>query len=83
METGELVGVEALLRRDHPRLGMLAPSRFLPIAQKCGLLGSVDAHALQLIDRTYQRWCAEGIPLQKLSINVSAEQLCAEGLLIR
>ena len=79
VESGELVGVEALLRWNHPRLGVLEPSRFLPIARKCGLLGSVDAHALQLIDHTYQRWCAEGIAVQKLSINVSAEQLCCAG----
>jgi diguanylate cyclase (GGDEF)-like protein len=79
VESGALVGVEALLRWNHPRLGILQPSSFLPIAQKAGLLGEVDAHALQLIDRTYQRWLAEGIVVQKLSINVSAEQLCSAG----
>ena len=79
VSTHQLVGVEALLRWNHPTRGVLVPPSFLPIAQKAGLLGAVDAHALELIDQCYQNWLELGIHVPKVSINVSADQLCSPG----
>ena len=72
-----LVGVEVLLRWNHPTRGLLTPPEFLPIAQSSGLLGAVDAHVLKTIDRIYQRWLADGLVVPKVSVNVSADQLCS------
>ena len=79
VSTQELVGVEALLRWNHPRRGLLAPASFLSVAQKSGLLAAIDARALQMVDQAYQRWLDQGIQVPKVSINVSADQLCSPG----
>lgn len=71
--TGELVGVEALIRWDSPELGLVAPDDFIPVAEDTGLIESIGAWVLEQSVRDAAAWNAQGIAL-KMSVNVSARQ---------
>lgn len=69
LRTGKVVGVEALLRWQHPELGLLAPSHFLPSIEATELVLPVGEWVLEEALAQRQRWLAEGIDLE-VSVNV-------------
>ncbi|PWJ54902.1 diguanylate cyclase (GGDEF) domain-containing protein [Quadrisphaera granulorum] len=71
---GELAGVEALVRWQHPGLGLLLPGRFLPVAEDHGLIGQVTWTVLQGAVRQSAEWRRAGLDL-RVSVNVSATDL--------
>jgi diguanylate cyclase (GGDEF)-like protein len=77
----EMVGVEALVRWDHPERGMLAAADFLDVAEETGLVVPIGAWVLHEACAQTARWCAEspGAPLS-VSVNLSASQLEDPGL---
>ena len=74
LRTGEIVAVESLLRWDHPRLGLVPPLEFIPLAEEAGLMGSITA--LVLADALAQcaAWRRAGSPLS-VSVNISPTNL--------
>lgn len=76
----ELLGAEALIRWRHPQNGILPPSRFLAIAEDLNVVATLDRIMLEkaLIDAS--RWAAKGMPMPKISVNVSARRLRDETL---
>ncbi len=73
--TGAITGVEALLRWNHPVLGIIGPERFMPIAEANGLIVSLGDWVLQAACRQAQSWRATFWPDMFLSVNLSARQL--------
>lgn len=73
--SGEVVAVEALLRWQHPRLGQIPPSRFIPLAEECGLIWELGAHVLERALAQVRAWDAHGHKVQRMAVNVSARQL--------
>lgn len=73
--TGRLVGVEALLRWQHPERGLLAPGAFLDVAALSGLLPRIDAWVLDAVCRQAQAWMAEGFDFGRVALNVSPSDL--------
>jgi diguanylate cyclase (GGDEF)-like protein/PAS domain S-box-containing protein len=73
LRTREVVGAEALLRWRHPTRGEIAPSEFVPIAERAGLMVEIGTWAIEESIRAAARWQACG-PRQ-LSVNVSSQQL--------
>jgi diguanylate cyclase (GGDEF)-like protein len=69
-----IVGVEALLRWDHPLDGLLAPDEFIPILEKTGLIREVGAWVLRQACAQMATWHARGIDIS-VSVNVSGRQL--------
>lgn len=75
LNANELVGVEALLRWQHPDLGMISPADFIPIAEKTGLIQSIGKWVLEQACLQGRAWLDNGIEFGKLAVNVSALQL--------
>lgn len=72
---GKIVGVEALARWKHPVLGMVPPARFIPLAEKAGLIDQVGAQILEQAVKQQQIWMRKHIDLT-MSVNLSLRQLC-------
>ncbi|MFV0664304.1 EAL domain-containing protein [Denitromonas sp.] len=70
-----LVGVEALLRWQHPQLGAISPDVFIPIAEEAGLINEIGAWVLDAACQQLAAWDATGWSPQRMAINVSAHQL--------
>ncbi|MFB2550873.1 bifunctional diguanylate cyclase/phosphodiesterase [Ensifer soli] len=76
-----LAGVEALIRWQHPRDGLLTPDRFLPIAEELNVTATLDRIVLEKALADDRRWQADGIVIPKISVNVSARRLSDATLL--
>ncbi|MAZ65579.1 MAG: hypothetical protein CMF25_00525 [Kangiellaceae bacterium] len=72
-KTGEVVGVEALLRWNHPKLGPISPMKFIPIAEETGIINDIGEWVLDEAVAQAQRWREQGI-LLPVAINLSAKQ---------
>ena len=69
--TGKVRAVEALARWQHPRLGLVPPSKFLGLAQEAGLIVSIDQWVLQTASRQLQDWRRDIATANRLSISVN------------
>ena len=74
-KTHELVGAEALARWQHPERGLLAPVDFVPLAEKIGVMGEIDAMVLDQAIAAKRNWHKAGLLLPRVSVNVSARRL--------
>lgn len=73
--TGEMRGLEALVRWRHPSRGLVSPLEFIPIAEETGLIVQLGELVLKMVCRQLASWAAEGLPPAQVSINVSPRQL--------
>jgi len=69
-----LVGAEALLRWQHPQLGMVSPVEFIPIAEECGLILPIGEWVLRAAVSQLRVWQQEGLPPMTVAVNLSAVQ---------
>ena len=72
---GRIVGVEALLRWQHPTLGRIAPDRFIPIAEETGLIVPIGDCVLRHAIDQAASWQRAGLPPLRMAVNLSARQL--------
>ena len=79
--TGDLAGMEALVRWQHPRLGLIGPGEFLPLAQDLSLEAEIDRLVLAMAHDDLARLRAAGLALPAVSVNVSTRRLFQRGLL--
>lgn len=80
VRTGAVVGVEALVRWEHPTRGMVAPDDFIPLAEHTGLIGPLTRRVLDLALAQARVWSDAGRPLV-VSVNLSARNLVDDVLL--
>ncbi|HEY6943431.1 EAL domain-containing protein [Dokdonella sp.] len=74
-QTEDIVGMEALIRWEHPELGMISPGFFIPLAEESGLIISIGEWILRAACRDTRRWQAQyGLPL-RIGVNLSPLQL--------
>jgi diguanylate cyclase (GGDEF)-like protein len=73
-----LTGVEALLRWDHPELGSMSPSEFIPIAERSGQIIPIGNWVLREVCAQIVRWDAQGMPALKVALNLSPLQMRAD-----
>ena len=71
---GTYMGVEALLRWDHPELGRIPPDRFVPIAERTGLIDALGRRVLADACAQWLRWRAAGLGSLRVAVNVSPRQ---------
>ncbi|HMX11898.1 MAG TPA: bifunctional diguanylate cyclase/phosphodiesterase, partial [Burkholderiaceae bacterium] len=73
LANGRVVGVEALLRWQHPTLGAIRPDRFIPVAEQSGLIDVVDRWVLAQACEQLRVWQMQGLPRLRVAVNISAQ----------
>jgi diguanylate cyclase (GGDEF)-like protein/PAS domain S-box-containing protein len=78
--SGRIIGAEALIRWHHPDLGLVSPTRFIPMAEEIGLIVPIGDWVLHTACAQNKAWQDAGLPLISVSVNLSARQFSQEGL---
>ncbi|MHC8392156.1 phosphodiesterase DibA [Pseudomonas sp. LB3P93] len=72
LKTSRLIGVEALVRWQHPQRGLVSPAEFIPIAERTGLIAEIDAWVMRQACQQMCQWQAAGVALSFVAVNVSS-----------
>jgi len=80
--TGQLVGMEALIRWQHPEKGFISPAMFIPVAEETGMIMQIGEWVFREACAQGVKWLNAGYQLQKISVNLSARQLKDESLAV-
>ncbi|MES2354185.1 MAG: EAL domain-containing protein [Pseudomonadota bacterium] len=83
LRTGKIIGVEALIRWQHPDLGLVSPAKFIPLAEETGLIVAIGDWVLRTACKQNKSWQDRGFPHITMSVNVSARQLAEKDLVQR
>ncbi len=75
LHTGLIVGAEALVRWQHPELGLVSPAKFIPLAEETGLVTQIGEWVLREASRQMSEWDSMGLGLKSISVNVSGVQV--------
>lgn len=71
LATESVYGAEALVRWTHPHLGEISPLEFIPVAEECDLIGPLTGYVLDQVGALLARWRSAGLPLVRVSVNIS------------
>jgi diguanylate cyclase (GGDEF)-like protein len=80
LKTSRLIGMEALLRWQHPEKGMIAPGDFIPLAEETGLIEPIGEWVLRTACTQNKQWQDEGYSQVKVLVNMSARQFCKKNI---
>ena len=72
LKTRRLIGVEALVRWEHPQRGLVSPAEFIPIAERTGLIAEIDAWVMRQACEQMCQWQQAGVVLSFVAVNVSS-----------
>lgn len=81
MRSGQITGMEALLRWNHPDLGTVAPMQFIPVAEETGLIVPIGKWVLRTACQQNVAWQRQGLPRLSIAVNLTARQFNDENLL--
>ena len=81
LRSGEITGAEALLRWQHPTLGLIQPMQFLPLAEETGLIIPIGKWVIETACKQANRWLEEGLPPRCISVNLTERQFTDAHLL--
>ncbi|OAB49605.1 diguanylate cyclase [Pseudomonas thivervalensis] len=81
IRSGQITGMEALLRWNHPDLGLVAPMQFIPVAEETGLIVPIGKWVLETACRQNVAWQRQGLPRLGVAVNLTARQFADENLL--
>nr|CAX68931.1 Diguanylate cyclase/phosphodiesterase (GGDEF & EAL domains) with PAS/PAC sensor(S) precursor [uncultured bacterium] len=74
LSTGDIMGVEALVRWKHPELGLITPTEFLPLAEETGLIVSIDDWVMREACLQAKKWLEMGFSPIRMAVNLTARQ---------
>lgn len=80
LDSGDISGVEALIRWRHPELGLMTPDHFIPFAEESGLIAEIGEWVLREACRQARSWQQAGIQPLRVAVNLSARQLRQEDI---
>ncbi len=83
LANGRLLSLEALVRWQHPDLGLIPPGRFIGLAEEIGIIGEIGAWVLRTACRQLADWDARGDKVPRVAVNLSAQQIEREGLVVQ
>jgi EAL domain-containing protein (putative c-di-GMP-specific phosphodiesterase class I) len=81
LASGQIVGMEALIRWQHPEMGMVAPSRFIGVAEETGLIVQIGAWVMREACLQNRAWQQDGLGKLRVAVNLSARQFGAASLI--
>ncbi len=81
LKTGEIAGVEALVRWQHPQLGIVSPAQFIPLAEETGLIVLIGRWVLKTACEQNVAWMEQGLPPLCMAVNLSVRQFFDEHLI--
>lgn len=81
MDTGKIIGSEALVRWIHPKQGIISPGEFVPVFEKNGFISELDYFVLRTTCKMIRKWLDEGKQVYPISVNVSRTDLYNPNLL--
>ena len=73
--SGKLIGVEALIRWQHPEMGMVSPAKFIPLAEETGLIVDIDRWVMRIAMQQVASWYADGLTPGVLALNLAMKQI--------
>lgn len=76
----KIIGIEALVRWDHPYLGLILPAKFIPLAEDVGLIQAIDEWVLETACTQMAKWHSQGIDNIRVAVNLSSAQLLRNNL---
>lgn len=74
LNTGKIVGLEALIRWQHPERGLISPDRFIPLAEETGLICQIDEWVIRTACLQNRAWQLMGLPPVRIAVNLSGRQ---------
>jgi diguanylate cyclase (GGDEF)-like protein/PAS domain S-box-containing protein len=74
VKKGKVVGAEALIRWQHPTMGMISPVEFIPIAEESSMILKIGEWVAETVIKQCKAWQSEGLPLLSVAINIAARQ---------
>src|SRR3990167_2604955 len=80
LETGRIIGVEALIRWAHPEMGMISPMEFIPIAEETGFIVPLGEWVLETACRQAVAWQTADLPRLRMAVNLSVRQFVQSDL---
>jgi len=80
LHSGEIFGMEALVRWRHPVRGLVSPAEFIPLAEETGLIVPIGEWVLRTACTQNQAWRAAGLPAVTVAVNLSARQFEAQDM---
>jgi diguanylate cyclase (GGDEF)-like protein/PAS domain S-box-containing protein len=75
LRSGKITGVEALIRWEHPELGIVSPVKFIPMAEECGLIFPIGNWVLRNACQQAKVWMEQGLEFGRMSINIAGPQI--------
>lgn len=75
LETGKVVGMEALIRWEHPEKGMISPFEFISVAEETGLIDPIGEWVVRTACKQNQAWQDAGLPAMPVAVNISPRQM--------
>ncbi len=83
VNSGKISGAEALLRWRHPRMGILPPARFIPLAEETGLIHEIGHWTLEHACKQTREWSQKGLFTGRMAVNLSVRQIMHTDLILR
>jgi diguanylate cyclase (GGDEF)-like protein/PAS domain S-box-containing protein len=78
---GQVTGMEALMRWQHPTQGTISPGEFVPVAEDSGLIAAIGEWVLQTACRQLRAWRDQGLPMLRMAVNLSQKQFLQDSLI--
>ena len=74
LQLNVIIGLEALIRWNHPKEGIVSPAEFIPLAESSGLMTAIGEYVLMTVCREINRWKSQFIPVVPIAVNISSRQ---------